>query len=166
LASPTSKLGPLQTLDLIEGSVALRHDGAAPDRRGRAGSPPECIVARDGTRPHAPDAAVAPRRPSRAARATAGEAGRSILAKRNSARPWARLSSSLRRTDCQRSAAGHKDRERLVAWDPRGIAFRHSRPYHPQTCGKVERFHQTLKKWLAQQTARSSPVAWCSAVGA
>lgn len=30
-----------------------------------------------------------------------------------------------------------------------GIAFDHSRPYHPQTCGKVERFHQTLKKYLA-----------------
>jgi transposase InsO family protein len=31
----------------------------------------------------------------------------------------------------------------------RGIGFRHSRPYHPQTCGKVDRFHPTLKKWLA-----------------
>jgi transposase InsO family protein len=30
-----------------------------------------------------------------------------------------------------------------------GIVFKHSRPYHPQTCGKVERFHQTLKKHLA-----------------
>jgi transposase InsO family protein len=37
-----------------------------------------------------------------------------------------------------------------------GIDYRHSRPYHPQTCGKVERFHQTLKKWLAKQpTART-----------
>jgi transposase InsO family protein len=33
----------------------------------------------------------------------------------------------------------------------RGVMFTHSRPYHPQTCGKVERFHQTLKKWLATQ---------------
>jgi transposase InsO family protein len=32
-----------------------------------------------------------------------------------------------------------------------GVRFDHSRPYHPQTCGKVERFHQTQKKWLAAQ---------------
>ena len=32
-----------------------------------------------------------------------------------------------------------------------GIRAVHSTPYHPQTCGKVERFHQTLKKFLAKQ---------------
>jgi transposase InsO family protein len=32
-----------------------------------------------------------------------------------------------------------------------GIRYSHSRPYHPQTCGKVERFHQTLKKHLRAQ---------------
>jgi transposase InsO family protein len=32
-----------------------------------------------------------------------------------------------------------------------GVRFDHSRPYHPQTCGKVERFQQTEKKWLAAQ---------------
>jgi transposase InsO family protein len=32
-----------------------------------------------------------------------------------------------------------------------GIALSHSRPYHPQTCGKIERLHQTLKQWLATQ---------------
>jgi transposase InsO family protein len=34
-----------------------------------------------------------------------------------------------------------------------GIDYKHSRPYHPQTCGKVERFHQTLKKFLRKQPA-------------
>jgi transposase InsO family protein len=31
------------------------------------------------------------------------------------------------------------------------VRLRHSTAYHPQTCGKVERFHQTLKNWLAHQ---------------
>jgi len=35
--------------------------------------------------------------------------------------------------------------------DQLGIVYKHSRPYHPQTCGKVERFHQTLKRWLQRQ---------------
>jgi transposase InsO family protein len=32
-----------------------------------------------------------------------------------------------------------------------GVTQKNSRPNHPTTCGKVERFHQTLKQWLARQ---------------
>jgi transposase InsO family protein len=32
-----------------------------------------------------------------------------------------------------------------------GVIFKNSRPYHPQTCGKIERLHQTLKRYLAHQ---------------
>jgi transposase InsO family protein len=37
-----------------------------------------------------------------------------------------------------------------------GVDTTNSRPFHPQTCGKVERFHQTLKKWLAARPAPES----------
>jgi transposase InsO family protein len=38
-----------------------------------------------------------------------------------------------------------------VTLNARGVRLIHSRGNHPQTCGKVERFHQTLKKHLATQ---------------
>lgn len=37
-----------------------------------------------------------------------------------------------------------------------GVRHKRSRPYHPQTCGKVERFHQTQKKYLAKQPPAGS----------
>src|SRR5439155_12885516 len=37
-----------------------------------------------------------------------------------------------------------------------GVRAVTSSPYHPQTCGKIERFHQTLKRWLGTQPLASS----------
>ncbi|MBX9246438.1 IS481 family transposase [Actinotalea ferrariae] len=44
-----------------------------------------------------------------------------------------------------------------------GVTQKNSRPNHPTTCGKVERFQQTMKKWLA---ARPDPPATISALQA
>ncbi len=37
-----------------------------------------------------------------------------------------------------------------------GVAQKNSKPNHPTTCGKVERFQQTLKKWLKAQPEANS----------
>ncbi len=46
-------------------------------------------------------------------------------------------------------------RQGKVLWESElqrlGVRVVHSTPYHPQTCGKVERFHQTVKRYLAKQ---------------
>ena len=44
---------------------------------------------------------------------------------------------------------GHNDFERLLA--SLGITQKNGHPGHPQTQGKIERFHQTLKRWLARR---------------
>lgn len=37
------------------------------------------------------------------------------------------------------------------ALQPLGVSTSHTKPYHPHSNGKVERFHQTLKQWLDRQ---------------
>ncbi|MGP4020777.1 integrase core domain-containing protein [Saccharopolyspora sp. 5N708] len=44
----------------------------------------------------------------------------------------------------------------VTAWGSRLI---HSSPYHPQTCGKVERHHQTFQQWLDHQPDQPVTVA-------
>src|SRR5512132_4098601 len=45
-----------------------------------------------------------------------------------------------------------------------GVAQKHSQPNHPTTCGKVERFQQTLKKGLKAQPRQPQTVAQLQAL--
>jgi transposase InsO family protein len=45
-----------------------------------------------------------------------------------------------------------------------GVRQKNSRPNHPTTCGKVERFQQTLKNWLAAQPAQPSTIGQLQAL--
>lgn len=68
------------------------------------------------------------------------------------AKTWGYPASLLTDNGCV-FTAWHRGGSNIVESEllSRGIAYHHSRPYHPQTCGKVERFHQTLKGFLAKQ---------------
>ncbi len=39
-----------------------------------------------------------------------------------------------------------------------GVAQKNSRPNHPTTCGKVERFQQTMKRWLTAQPVQPATI--------
>jgi transposase InsO family protein len=59
-----------------------------------------------------------------------------------------------------RFAGGRGGRTKLeVELRARGITQKNSRPNHPTTCGKVERFQQTLKRWLRKQPAQPATIA-------
>jgi transposase InsO family protein len=49
---------------------------------------------------------------------------------------------------------GHNDFERLIA--SLGVTQKNGRPAHPQTQGKIERLHQTLKRWLGTRPRPAS----------
>jgi transposase InsO family protein len=53
-----------------------------------------------------------------------------------------------------RFTGGHNAFEYLLAY--LGIKQKNGAPGHPQTQGKIERFHQTLKRWLGQRPAARS----------
>jgi transposase InsO family protein len=58
-----------------------------------------------------------------------------------------------------RFAGGHGGRNHLEhELRRRNVVQKNSRPNHPTTCGKVERFQQTMKKWLSAQPAQPTAI--------
>ncbi|MGH8923644.1 MAG: IS481 family transposase [Acidimicrobiia bacterium] len=57
------------------------------------------------------------------------------------------------------TARFHQQGETEFERDLRRLGIGHipSSPGHPQTCGKLERFHQTLKKWLLTRPLAATP---------
>jgi hypothetical protein len=45
-----------------------------------------------------------------------------------------------------------------------GVRQKNSRPNHPTTCGKVERFQQTLKRWLTARADQPATIAQLQAL--
>ena len=76
---------------------------------------------------------------------------------RQAAETWGNPASVLTDNGCVYTA-WHRGGSNIMEAEllSRGIAFKHSRPYHPQTCGKVERFHQTLRT-SSPNSPRCSP---------
>jgi transposase InsO family protein len=62
-----------------------------------------------------------------------------------------------------RFAGGRAGRDTLNGFQAEladlGVVQKHSKPNHPTTCGKVERFQQTLKKWLTAQRRQPHTLA-------
>jgi transposase InsO family protein len=62
-----------------------------------------------------------------------------------------------------RFAGGRAGRDSLNGFQAElrrlGVVQKHSKPNHPTTCGKVERFQQTLKKWLTAQQRQPTTIA-------
>jgi transposase InsO family protein len=64
-----------------------------------------------------------------------------------------------------RFAGGRGGRTKLEAeLRHRGITQKNSRPNHPTTCGKVERFQQTMKNWLRAQPAQPATIGQLQAL--
>ena len=56
-----------------------------------------------------------------------------------------------------RFTGGRNGFEYLLAW--LGVRQKNGAPGHPQTQGKIERFHQTLKRWLGRRPAAADLAA-------